>query len=118
PAPAGSIKVAKASGPHAYSIAELYAQKDKLANQKVVVRAQVVKATPNIMKRNWIHLQDGTGDPAKGTFDLTVTSQELPKVGEVVVIEGELHVDRDFGAGYRYGLIIENATVKPGDASS
>ncbi len=114
--PVAEIKVAKAQGPDAFTISELYARKDELANRKVRVRAQVVKATPNIMKRNWIHLQDGSGDPARGSFDLTVTSQELPQVGEIVVVEGELHVNKDFGAGYRYDLIIENARVKKDDA--
>lgn len=109
---AAVVAVEKASGANAFTIGELYAQKDKLDAKKVRVRGKVVKVSQNIMKRNWIHLQDGTGDAAKGTYDLTITSENAPKVGEVVVAEGILHQNKDFGAGYRYKVILEETTFQ------
>ena len=111
---AAVVSVKKAGGANAFTISELYARKGKLDAKKVRVRGKVVKVSRNIMNRNWIHLQDGTGDAAKGTFDLTTTSnaQKVPKVGDVVVAEGILHKNKDFGAGYRYEVILEDTTFQ------
>lgn len=49
----------------------------------------------------------------RGTNDLVVTTQDAPKVGDVVTAKGTLHKDKDFGAGYKYRMIVEEATVKP-----
>ncbi|MBW4056007.1 MAG: hypothetical protein HIU83_11535 [Proteobacteria bacterium] len=65
-----------------------------------------------ILKRNWIHIQDGTGSQTKGTYDLVCTSEGLADVGDVVTVSGVLAKDRDFGGGYRYNAIIENAKFK------
>jgi hypothetical protein len=100
--------VEKAEG--GFTVAEIYAQKAELADQPVAVRGQVVKFTPNIMGTNWVHLQDGTGD--EQTCDLTVTTDARPEVGDLVTVSGPLTVDKDFGAGYFYGVIIENASLK------
>lgn len=91
------------------AIAALYAQKEALAGQEVVVRGQVVKVTTAVMGKNWLHIQDGSG--AGETADLTVTTATLAKVGDVVVVRGKLAVDRDFGYGYRYALLVEDAAV-------
>ncbi|MFO7610312.1 MAG: nucleotide-binding protein [Candidatus Krumholzibacteriia bacterium] len=99
--------VAKADG--GQTVAEIFIDAASLKDKTVKVRGRVVKFSPNIMGTNWIHLQDGTG--AEGTHDLTVTSATAVKVGDVVLVEGPLSVDRDFGAGYRYPVIVENATV-------
>jgi len=109
---AAVVAVEKAKGDNAYTISELYARKDKLDGKKVLVRGKVVKVSRNIMKRNWIHLQDGTGDAAKGTYDLTTTSQGAPKVGDIVLAEGILRRQKDFGAGYRYEVILEETTYQ------
>lgn len=87
------------------TIAELYAGKAELAGQPVTVRGKVVKVNPNIMGRNWIHLRDGSG--AEGTNNLAVTTNQLPNVGDVVLVTGTLEADKDFGMGYTYALIIE-----------
>ena len=63
------------------------------------------------MRKTWIHLQDGTGDGATGTNDLTVTTGDAVELGSVVTVRGVVGVDRDFGAGYRYDVIVEDATV-------
>ena len=69
----------------------------------------MVKFNANILGTNWIHIQDGTGE--KGMNDLTVTSSQRVKVGDTVVIRGRVTVEKDFGAGYKYDVIVENATV-------
>jgi len=102
------VKVKKASGKNAYTIAELYRNKAKLNKKKVVVRGKVVKVSSNIMSRNWIHLRDGSGFHASGDFNLVVTSKSIPAEGEVVLVSGTLHKDKDFGGGYKYEVIIED----------
>ena len=61
------------------------------------------------MKRNWIHIQDGTGD--ENSYDLVVTTNDEVKVGDVITAEGKLAVDKDFGAGYFFPVIIEEAKI-------
>ncbi len=105
------VKVEKAEGDNAYRVADLFASADKLAGKKVKIRGKVVKVSQGIMGRNWIHLQDGTGDPMKNTHDLVVTSSDVPEMNSVIVVEGELAKDKDFGAGYFYSVIVEKAKV-------
>jgi hypothetical protein len=105
------IKVAKAEGSDAKSVAEVWASKDALKDGKVVVRGKVVKFLGGIMGKNWIHLRDGSGSSDKGDNDITVTTNDLAAVGDVVTISGVVHVDKDFGAGYRYPVIIEEGKV-------
>ncbi len=111
-APSGPIKVDKATGPDAYTVGEIHAKGAALDKKKVTVRGKVVKVSAAIMGRNWIHLRDGSGDQAKGTNNLVVTSQDTPKVGDVVTASGILAKDKDFGAGYRYAVIVEEARIK------
>ncbi len=92
-----------------HTVAEIYAGKGELAGKSVRVRGKVVKALSGIMGANWLHIQDGTGEA--GTSDLTVTTSQMAEVGAMVVVEGVLVVDRDFGSGYKYEVIIENAAV-------
>lgn len=104
------IKVDKATGPDAYTVAEIFKNGKKLEEKKVVVRGKVVKVAAGVMKKNWIHIQDGTGDA--GNNDLVFTSDDLPKVGDVVTASGTLYNDKDFGGGYKYKVIIEKANIK------
>ncbi|KAB0670388.1 DNA-binding protein [Oryzomonas sagensis] len=106
-------KVEKATGPNAYTVAELYKNKNTLNKHKVVVRGKVVKVATGIMGKNWVHLRDGSGSAKKKTNDLTVTTQTVPNEGDVVTAAGKLSKDRDFGAGYKYELIIEDGTLQP-----
>lgn len=110
------IRVDKASGPDAYTVAEIFQNGKKLEEKKVVIRGKVVKVSAGVMKKNWIHLQDGTGDA--GNSDLVVTSDDLPKVGDVVTASGTLYNDKDFGGGYKYKVIIEKAGIKKEDTST
>ncbi len=91
------------------SIAELYADPAAYEGKTIRVKGEVAKFNPNIMERNWIHLQDGTD--FEGMYDLTVTSQEGFVVGQVLTVEGILALNRDFGYGYSYELLLEKATV-------
>ncbi len=106
------LVIEKASGDNAFTVVEIYEQGTKLNQKKVVVRGKVVKVSPKIMGKNWIHMQDGSGDSKTGTHDLVLTSQEQPKVGEILVAEGVLAADKDFGAGYRYKVIVEETKFK------
>jgi len=101
------IKVEKAVG--GITIAELYAGKDSYAGKTVKIRGEVVKYSPDIMKTNWVHLQDGTNNA--GSFDLAITTDDVTKVGDVVTFEGTVSVKKDFGAGYYYEVIVENAKL-------
>ncbi|MBI5693068.1 MAG: hypothetical protein HZC55_23575 [Verrucomicrobia bacterium] len=91
------------------TVAEIHAGKAKLAGKPVAVRGRVVKFNAMILGKNWLHIRDGSG--AEGTNDLTVTTDTKVKVGDLVMINGTLATDRDFGSGYKYGLIVENAKV-------
>ena len=91
------------------SIAELYANPSAYEGKTIRVKGEVAKFNPNIMERNWIHLQDGTD--FEGKYDLTVTSQEGIVVGQVLTVEGILALNRDFGYGYSYEILLEKATV-------
>ncbi|MEZ4387057.1 MAG: hypothetical protein R3D98_05685 [Candidatus Krumholzibacteriia bacterium] len=99
--------IARVDGGH--TVAEVYAKSGELVGKPVRVQGKVVKYLSGIMGRNWVHLRDGSG--ASGTNDLTVTTDAFAKVGDLVVIEGTLATNKDFGAGYRYDVIVENATV-------
>ena len=111
PASVGPIKVEKAAGPEGRTVGEVYAQKLQLKDRTVAVRGKVVKVNANIMGKNWIHLQDGTGDLKAKTNDLTVTSEGSASVGDTVVVKGVVHMDKDLGMGYFFPIIVEDAVV-------
>ncbi len=111
--PFNEINVEKAAGENAYSVEEIFAKTKELDGQTVRIQGKVVKYSPMIMGRNWIHLQDGTGDPASDTHDLVVTTSEDIQKDSIITIEGVVAFQKDFGAGYKYVAIVEDAkTVK------
>jgi hypothetical protein len=91
------------------TVAEIYAEKEGLSGTVVNVRGKVVKFSVGIMGKNWAHVQDGSG--ANGTNDLTVTTQNTAKVGDTVLVSGKISLNRDFGGGYKYALIIEDGSI-------
>jgi len=108
----GKISVTKASGNNAYTIEGAIKNSAKLNKKKVVIRGQVVKVSGGIMGKNWIHIQDGTGSEKKKTHNLVCTSvTDSADVGDVVTITGTLYKDKDFGSGYKYPVIVEEAKV-------
>lgn len=109
--PSADVKVQKAEGANGYTIGEIFAKRKELSNKEIKVRGKVMKVSRMIMGKNWVHIQDGTGNALKNTYELVVTTMAVPKKGSVVLVEGVLHTDRDFGAGYRYAAIIEDAKI-------
>ncbi len=105
----GDVKVEKA--PNGKTVAGTYAAKDELKDKPVVIRGKVVKFLSGIMGKNWLHLRDGSGSGDKGDNDITVTTNDVVAVGDVVTVNGTVRVDKDFGAGYRYPVIVEEAKV-------
>lgn len=104
--------VSPAPGDNGYTVGQIFAQAQQLDGKTVQVRGKVVKINLNIMGKNWIHIQDGTGDPMKNSHDLVVTSAVAPELNKIVLVEGKVAADRDFGYGYSYDAIIEEAVFK------
>ena len=94
--------------PGGITISELYTNRAKYDGQTVRVRGRVVKLNNMIMNRNWIHLQDGS---TKENMDLTVTTTENIPLGAMVALEGKIALNKDFGAGYKYEIIMEEAQL-------
>jgi len=92
-------------------IAWVYASKDSLAGQPVTLRGTVVKYNPNILGWNFLHIQDGSGNGSDGSNDLIVTTTTEAAVGQTVVVSGNVVLDKDFGAGYSYPVLLEDAAV-------
>ncbi len=93
------------------TIEAIFAGKATLTGKPVVVRGKVVKVNNGILGKNWLHIQDGTG--AAGSNDLTVTTAAVVNKDDVVVVRGNVATNKDFGAGYSYAVMIEDATVAP-----
>ena len=91
------------------SVFDLYSTRDKLAGKTVILTGKVVKFMPEIMKKNWIHLQDGSN--FNGFNDITITTLEKVKVDEVVSLKGTVVLNKDLGSGYKYEIIIEDAVL-------
>jgi hypothetical protein len=109
--PFSEIAVEKVDGENGYTIEEIFTKAKDLSGKKVKLRGKVVKFSPNIMGRNWVHLQDGTGNPMNNTHDLVVTTNEIVNDDQIVIFEGTLTADKDFGAGYKYEAIVEEAKL-------
>jgi len=107
----GDLKIEKARGSEARTISELYAQKDALKEKPVLIRGKVVKYNVGILGRNWIHLRDGSGSDAGENNDIAITTQDVTTLGEVVTARGTVHLNKDFGTGYSYPVILENTKL-------
>lgn len=108
----GDVKVPKATGPDAQTVAEIITKKTTLNSKPVLVRGKVVKYTPGVMGKNWIHLQDGSGSAADGTNDVLVTTKDETKIGAVVVARGTVRTDVDLGSGYFYKVLVDEAKLQ------
>jgi len=110
--PVGEIDLAgitKAEG--GKNVFEVFTEKSELANQKVSVRGKVVKTNAGIMNKDWLHVRDGSGEEGKNDLTVTTTSKPLPNVGDTVVVTGTVTLDKDFGMGYQYPVLLEDAEV-------
>jgi hypothetical protein len=92
------------------SIGELFANPEKYSGQTVKVKGQVIKFSSSIMGKNWIHLQDGT--EFEGQFDFVATTDQIVKQGDVIVAEGKISLNKDFGYGYFYKVIMEESKIQ------
>ena len=92
------------------SIGELFTNRDSYAGKTVLIKGQVTKINRAIMGKNWVHLQDGTS--GSGSFDLTITTQDEAAVGDVATFEGTIALNKDFGSGYSYEVLMEEAKRK------
>lgn len=104
-------RVARARSGDARTIGERWMEKKHLAGASVSIRGVVVKYDPGVMGRNWINLQDGSGDAARGTHDIAVTTLDAATIGDTITITGTVRTNRDLGAGYTYALLVEEAKV-------
>ncbi|CDF79969.1 nucleic acid binding, OB-fold, tRNA/helicase-typ e [Formosa agariphila KMM 3901] len=93
--------------PNGIRISELFEDPKAYANKKVIIKGEVVKVNNDVMQVNFVHLQDGT--IGHGKYDLTITTKDDFKVGEVVTITGNVILNKDFGSGYVYDILVEKA---------
>jgi hypothetical protein len=95
----------------AYNLAYIFEHKGELKNQEIIVRGQIMKINLNIMKTNWVHIQDGTS--YHGNFDLTITTHDAINfaIDDVISFKGKLILNKDFGAGYQYDYLLEDAII-------
>ncbi|MBP8792839.1 MAG: hypothetical protein KBE41_12260 [Lutibacter sp.] len=91
------------------SLEELFTQQKSLSKKSIIVRGKVIKVNNGIMDKNWVHIEDGT--QLNGERDLTITTQEIVKEGDIVTFKGNVVLNKDFGAGYVYDLIIEEGVL-------
>lgn len=88
------------------TIAEVYVNKLNLSGEIIRVRGQVTKFTAEVMGKNWIHIMDSST-----LDDLTVTTDSTVAINDIVIIEGKLELDKDYGYGYVYPIILEDAKL-------
>jgi hypothetical protein len=103
------VNVVVEPGKGCTTIATLFENKQSLAGKVIKVKGQVTKYNPSIMGKNWVHIQDGTD--FQGGFDLTITTNGQVTIGETATFEGRLVLDKDFGYGYSYKVLLEDAKV-------
>jgi len=112
PVSSEKIVIEAIKGENVHTVAECYEQSADLDKKPVTVKGKVMKVSSGILGKNWIHVQDGTGEAVKKNNNLVFTSKDKPKVGDIITITGTLAMNRDFGSGYKYKVIVENATIK------
>ena len=93
------------------TIAEIFAGRATLAGKLVLVRGKVVKYNAMIMGKNWLHIRDGSGTADAKDNDLAVTTSTDAKLGDTVLVSGVVTTNKDFGAGYKYVVILDDAKV-------
>lgn len=105
-----NVQVEKAAG--GITLAQLFANPSEYANQTVTIKGKVVKMNSGIMGKNWLHIQDGT--KSGSDFDLTVTTIDNAGKDQIVTVTGKIVLNKDFGYGYSYKVLMEDAKVQGG----
>ncbi len=109
PSAKAAVKAPQQKAFGTYTVANVFAKKDTLKGKSIKVKGKVVKVLAGIMGMNWIHIQDGTG--AAGSNDIIFTSKtDTATVGTTVTAQGTVILDKDFGSGYFYAVMLENST--------
>ncbi|MFZ5948422.1 MAG: GW dipeptide domain-containing protein [Stygiobacter sp.] len=103
-----NIKIEKAAD--GITIAELFANPKNYENKIVKIKGKVVKINSGIMNKNWIHIQDGTN--FKDDFDLTITSDQIASIDEIITVTGKIILNKDFGYGYSYKILMEDTKIE------
>lgn len=102
-----NIKIEKAK--NGISISELLSDKTAFSGKEVILKGKVIKVNNGIMKKNWVHIADGTQFEDKKS--ITITTQEMVEVGDIVTFKGEIVLDKDFGYGYVYDILLEEGNL-------
>ncbi len=89
------------------TIAQLFSNPNNYSDKVVKIKGKVVKLNTGIMGKNWVHIQDGT--KSGNDFDLTVTTQDMVNKNDVVTFTGKIVLNKDFGYGYSYKILMEDA---------
>ena len=88
---------------------ELFSTKKSFSGKSIIVKGKVVKVNNGIMDKNWVHIVDGT--QFENQSDLTITTMETVNIGDIVTFKGIIVLDKDFGQGYVYDILLEEAKV-------
>lgn len=92
----------------AVKLSELFKNKNKYEGQIITISGTCVKVNNGIMGKNWVHIEDGSKSNGK-LLNLTVTTSINIPVGSNVALKGKVAINKDFGAGYKYDIIMEEA---------
>ena len=92
------------------NVSDVHAQRTDLAGKQITITGKVIKVNNGIMRRNFIHVQDGSG--SGDTANLIFTSQQTAVVGDKITATGTVVLDTDFGMGYFYATLVEEATLE------
>ncbi len=102
-----TVTLEKAEGE--ITVAQIFANRSEFSSKEFEIRGVVVKVNKQVMGKNWIHIQDGT--KSEGNFDLTITTQDLAEIGDEATFKGKLTLEKNFGSGYFYDVIMEDAVL-------
>jgi len=110
--PTTIAKIAPPTGPDGKTVEQAVSGAPSLKGKTVTIRGQVVKYSPGILGKNWVHLQDGSGSASAGTNDILVTTADTTAIGEVIDARGTVRTNADFGSGYTYTVLVEDAKLR------
>ncbi len=91
------------------TISNLLNNKKSFSGKIIKVKGRVTKFNPEIMGKNWVHIQDGT--EFNSEFDLTLTTNNMVSLGDTLTFEGKIALDKDLGYGYFYSVLMEEGKV-------
>ncbi len=89
------------------TIKELISNSKKYVGKNVQVTGKVIKVNANIMDRHWVHIKDASYD----SYDFVLTTNTVVPIGHIVTFKGQFNQNVDFGSGYKFDFILENATT-------